>query len=240
MRGQSGAGCMTGVTGSPPHAPRIPRVLVAVGILAVLGLVAWMAMRPRATEHDGQETADSDPAAPGPEGIPQSSDDSAGAASRLAADGRARTAPIDARPALVGRVVDGEGRPVEGAVVGSRALKGVGILVEPALTVAPQAGAATTDATGAFRFVPEPMAGIPDTPGDRHRVFAWAGARGVAVVEDVALDVPVEIVLAPGGALYGTVRDADGHPVEGARMIGTAAAASGAFRCELTSGPGGA
>jgi hypothetical protein len=156
-----------------------------------------MAMRPRATEHDGQETADSDTASPGPEGIPQSAGGSAGAAARLAADGRARTAPLDTRPALVGRVVDGDGRPVEGAVVGSRRLKGVGVLVEPALTVAPQAGAATTDATGAFRFVPEPMAGIPDTPGDRHRVFAWAGARGVAVVEDVALDVPVEIVLAP-------------------------------------------
>lgn len=211
-----------------------------VGILAVLALVAFMAMRPRATERSGRETADADPASPGPEGIPQPSDDSAGAASRLAADGRAKPAPSDTRPALVGRVVDGDGRPVEGAVVGSRALKGVGVLVEPALTVAPQAGAATTDATGAFRFVPEPTWGVPDAPGVRHRVFAWAGARGVAVVEDVALDVPVEIVLAPGGALYGTVRDADGRPVEGARMTGTAAPAVLVFRCEIVSGPGGA
>ncbi len=211
-----------------------------MGILAVLGLAAWIATRPREVEHVVGKASETDSGEPGSEGSASAAGATSEEASRLAADGRGRAAPIDPRPVLVGRVVDGDGRPVAGAVIGSRALRGVGVLVEPALTVAPQAGAATTDATGAFRFVPEPASPTPEPGAARHRVFAWAGARGVAVVEDVALDLPVEIVLAPGGTLYGTVRDADGHPVAGARMTGTAAAASGAFRCEITSGPGGA
>ncbi|MBI3932310.1 MAG: carboxypeptidase regulatory-like domain-containing protein, partial [Acidobacteria bacterium] len=103
-------------------------------------------------------------------------------------------------PVLQGVVKDPRGKPVEKALVVARCTDRYG---EPLLQ-------ARTDASGRFRLA---VAG--SGPCD-----VRVEARGLASVrlERVRPGPPLAVTLAKGGAIEGTVRDAAGQPVPGARV----------------------
>lgn len=102
---------------------------------------------------------------------------------------------------LAGRVTDAKDRPVEGATVEARALPPPTDAIVPPLT-------ATTDADGRFELV-----GLAEGPWAvlaRHRAFAGA----LPVVADTGGSV--RLSLGTLGWIEGTLRRADGEPIEGA------------------------
>jgi protocatechuate 3,4-dioxygenase beta subunit len=101
-------------------------------------------------------------------------------------------------PSLAGTVVDGKNRPIEGASV---------VLIPGGFAAGPTTG--TTDASGRFE-IPLPKAGS-------YRVEAYARGYAPFRLKDVDRGKPLAIVLLPGVALEGVVRDGTTmDPIEGA------------------------
>ncbi len=105
--------------------------------------------------------------------------------------------------ALEGRVIDEQGRPIEGAQIEDTTRR---------LRPSPLTWCRPTDAQGCFRV---------HLPRGSHLSLAAEAAGYVAEIQEVAPDPdrpPVEFRLVRGKHLRGRVVDPSGHPIEGARV----------------------
>jgi protocatechuate 3,4-dioxygenase beta subunit len=129
-------------------------------------------------------------------------------------DGASTTLLLRPTSGLVGRVVNADGEPVDGARVLAQRLASEGWRS----TRRPDVGRATTGGDGRFR-----LSGLE--PGEgyelRARAEGYAEASREVAVADLgeAPTEPVEIVLAAGIRAFGHVMDEDDRPVAGAEVV---------------------
>ncbi|WP_437570591.1 carboxypeptidase regulatory-like domain-containing protein [Sorangium sp. So ce542] len=112
---------------------------------------------------------------------------------------------------LTGRVVDSSGAPLPGVYVDAESLLVAGEMSDVAMEAAAQA---ETEDDGSFS--------LPHVPQGTIVVRGYDGSNAVSSVEAEVSSCdklsPVKLVMSSGGSLSGVARDADGKPIDGARI----------------------